>query len=171
MEEICSAIARRRVISASAVCRALPVFIRTQAIRPNWRYHMTLTGGDKLNRTRTIPRDVLIALCGQPDGCNVVLGRRLWSANEKTTWSNTFHFIYNKDTQGFRSDAPFGSDGSTISGEGGVGKIGDAWGGHCYLTNETWENGQNKGNRGDGLQLRIDGADRAERECNLTLIP
>ena len=145
----------------------------TTLTKPNWRYHITLTGGDRGSKTRTIPRDVLIALCGPPDGCNGVLGRRLWSANETMSWSNTFHFIYNKDTQGFRSDAPFGSDGSTINGQNldYVANAGSRGGGFCYITPETWENGQNKGNRGDGLQLRIDGADRAERECNLTLIP
>ena len=138
--------------------------------KPNWRYHMTLTGGDVGGRakTRTIPRDVLIALCGEPDGCNVVVGRRLWSANETTTWSNTFHFVYNKDTQGFKSNGPYNRDGSTVNGRGVV-RTGDAPGGYCYLTNETVVNDQFMGNKGDGMQLLLDRGGRPERICELTL--
>ena len=138
--------------------------------KPNWRYDITLTAGDSGAKTRTIPRDVLIALCSERDGCNVVVGRRLWSANETTTWSNTFHFIYNKDTQGFRSDGPYNRDGSTVNGQAAV-RAGDAPGGYCYLTNETVVNNQFMGNKGAGMQLLLDRGGRPERMCELTLIP
>jgi hypothetical protein len=98
----------------------------TTSAKPNWRYQMTLTGGNRDNRTRSIPRDVLIALCGPPDGCDVVLGRRLWSPNETTSWFNTFRFIYDKDTQRFRAGPPFNRDGST-NGQDQV-EAGEAWG-------------------------------------------
>jgi hypothetical protein len=140
--------------------------------KPNWRYHITLTGGDVGGgaKTRTIPRDVLIALCGEPDGCSAIVGRRLWSANETTTWSNAFHFIYNKDTQGFRSDLPYNKDGSTVNGQGAV-RAGDAPNGFCFLTNETVVNNQFMGNKGAGMQLLLDRGGRPERVCELTLIP
>ena len=140
--------------------------------KPNWRYHITLTAGDVRGgaKTQTIPGDVLIALCGEPDGCNAIVGRRLWSANETTTWSNVFHFIYNKDTQGFKSDDPFKRDGSTVNGKGVV-RAGEAPGGYCYLTNETVVNNQFMGNKGAGMQLLLDRGGRPERVCELTLIP
>jgi hypothetical protein len=140
--------------------------------KPNWRYHITLTAGDVRGgaKTQTIPRDVLIALCGEPDGCNAIVGRRLWSVNETTTWSNTFHFVYNKDTQGFRSDDPFKRDGSTVNGKGVV-RAGEAPGGYCFLTNETVVNNQFMNDKGAGMQLLLDRGDRPERGCELTLIP
>ena len=141
--------------------------------KPNWRYLMTLTGGGRASRTQTIPTEVLIALCGPPDGCTAVLGRRLWSPNETTSWSNTFHFIYDSNALRFTADAPFNRDGFTIKGQNlnYVANAGSRGGDYCFLTPETWENNQNKGNLGNGLQLRIDGGDRPERECTLTLIP
>ena len=52
--------------------------------KPNWRYHMSLTGTAYAGKTKTIPIDILRQLCGKQDGCEVRLGMTRWDAPSQT---------------------------------------------------------------------------------------
>ncbi len=63
--------------------------------KPLWRYHMSLTAAKYGGRTKTIPNDVLTALCGKSDGCEVRLGMTRWDdANKTQTASITNRPLY-----------------------------------------------------------------------------
>src|SRR5262249_34942212 len=136
--------------------------------KPNWRFHMTLNAGGFTNRSQTVPMPILEQLCGKPDGCEVRIGRRLWSATELAARTRIFHFSYNSGSRTFAStDKAYGK----LANGAGVQHAGDV-DGFCYFTNETFQNNGSKGNIGEGMQLLLyGGGSYAGRTCELTLIP
>ena len=69
------------------------------------RYHLSLSSKYR-GRTKTIPQDVLVALCGDPDGCQIRIGMTQWGANGKlpAAASQTFLFYYGKDNGHWRTE-------------------------------------------------------------------
>ena len=47
------------------------------------RYHLSLSSKYR-GRTKTIPQDVLVALCGDQDGCQIRIGMTKWENKEQT---------------------------------------------------------------------------------------
>ena len=134
--------------------------------KPLWRYHMTLTAPANTSRTKTIPENILIALCGKPDGCEVRLGRTRWSDNETATFSRVFHFSYNS------ADKHFESNADETRGEIKPGNFYHiARRDNCLFTTETYVNNQSKGATGEGIQLLLYGGGNPRRTCEVTLIP
>jgi len=82
--------------------------VQTTYQKPLWRYHMSLTlGPNGQQRTKTIPREVLEALCGKGDGCEVRLGMRRWDNDNQTeTLPIVFLFYLNPQDGHWMTSAP-----------------------------------------------------------------
>jgi hypothetical protein len=142
--------------------------------KPIWRYHMTLTAKNYAGRTKTIPKEVLDALCGKPDGCEVRLGMTRWENDgQMDTASIVKQFYYSSVYSGGNRRWRTNDPNPTI------GAIGDAnrqdamnaWG-TCLFTDATFENGQDRGDRGTGMQLLVwSDYKNPGRTCELTIMP
>ena len=140
---------------------------QTTYSKPLWRYHMSLTAAKFGGSTKTIPNEILEKLCGTRDGCEVRLGMTRWDNNSQTqTASRTAHFYYSINDKHWRSEW---EDREGVIGGGSAQTALVAW--YCEFTEKTWENGQDKGNRGTGMQLRVMRDKKSAATCELTLIP
>jgi hypothetical protein len=133
--------------------------------KPLWRYHMSLTAPANTSRTKTIPEDILIALCGKPDGCEVRLGRTRWSDNETASFSKIFHFSYNS------ADKHFEWNADVTRGEIKPGNIYHIARQDDFFTTETFVNNQSKGSIDEGIQLLLYKGGNPKRMCEVTPIP
>jgi hypothetical protein len=92
-----------------------------------------------------------------------------WDNNSQTqTASRTTHFYYSINDKRWRSSDSWNREGVIGSGGGQVAI--DVWN-VCEFTDKTWENGQDKGNRGTGMQLRVTRDKKSPATCELTIIP
>jgi len=141
--------------------------------KPLWRYHMSLTAARYAGRTKTIPNEILTALCGKPDGCEVRLGMTRWdNDNETETASIVNRFYYSPADRRWRTNNP--RDSAGIIGGGGTTHAMDAWS-TCYFTDGTYQNYQDQGDKGTGMQLLVGNNggkyNNPARTCELTIIP
>jgi hypothetical protein len=144
------------------------------------RYHMTLTSRPQGEpRSKTIPLDVLISLCGTPDGCTI----RMWMTrtqynSEMLDGFGEFHFAYSESTKRWRA----GSQNSFKVGTVGNGQREDAYNleNACWFTDGNVVNGDIYTDTGTGMMLAISNRERdlpfgnqdnSTRTCELTLIP
>ena len=135
------------------------------------RYHLSLSSKYR-GRTKTIPQDVLVALCGDPDGCQIRIGMTRWvNENQTAAASRSFLFYYGKDNGHWRADDEHYTEG--IDGNGLTQHVIDTSSWHtCYFTDAIYENSQDKGDKEKGMQLLwwAGGYNTDSRTCELTLI-
>lgn len=133
------------------------------------QYHLSLTAPAYGGRTKTIAQDILVALCGDADGCEVRLGMTRWSNDNVTeTASVTFEFYYFPADGHWRSSAP--NDTWGVDGDNATNHVRDAWN-TCYFTDGTYSNYQNQGDQQKGMQLLVyNGYAHPNCTCELTLI-
>jgi hypothetical protein len=138
--------------------------------KPLWRYRMSLTlGPNGQRRTKTIPRDILAALCGKGDGCEVRLGMRKWDNDSQTdTFPIVFLYYFNPQDGHWRTSAPLepGHEQDVRDGVIGNGDK-DAEDVHsvCYFR---------QADKDISMQLMIQsggGHNGPNKTCELTLIP
>jgi hypothetical protein len=144
--------------------------------KPLWRYHMSLTAAKYGGRTKTIPSAILTALCGKPDGCEVRLGMTRWDNAILTESASISGKLYIGQNGRWRvSEPPYREGvGEGVVGNGRTEHAMDAWK-TCYLTDGTYDNYQDKGDKQTGLQLLVwnnEGKyNNPARTCELTIIP
>jgi len=134
------------------------------------RYHLSLSsrysGG-----TKTIPQDILVALCGDQDGCQVRIGMTKWvSEKETAAASRSFNFYYGKDNGFWRAEI---NDADGTDGNGRIEHVINVGGWNaCYFTDGIYEKGQDKGDGEKGMQLHWSTSNYSYtgRTCELTLI-
>jgi hypothetical protein len=143
----------------------------TTFFKPMQRYHMSLTYRNYAGRTKTIPTDILIALCGKPDGCQVRLGMKGWeNATQTETASRSFVFYYSPANGRWRTS----EDKVGVVGNRTIEHASDMGNWHaCYFTDGTYVAGGSAADNGTGMQLLVytGGYPNATRTCELTLIP
>lgn len=134
------------------------------------RYHLSLSSKYR-GRTKTIPQDVLVALCGDQDGCQIRIGITQWGAKLPAAASQTLLFYYGKDnghwrTEGGHTSESYDGNGTTEH----VINVGN-WNA-CFFTDAIYENGQDKSDKEKGMQLLwwTGGYNTDSRTCELTLI-
>jgi len=111
------------------------------------------SGNIYAGRTKTIPNNILEALCGTPDGCEVRLGMtRRDEPNKTETASIVNRFYYFPGDKHWRTNWP--RDTSGIIGNGVKQHVMDVWK-TCFFTDGTYKNYQDKGDKGTGMQLLV----------------
>jgi hypothetical protein len=116
--------------------------------KPLWRYHMSLTATKYGARTKTIPNEILTALCGKQDGCEIRLGMTRWDDASKTqTASIAQRFYYSPNDRRWRSSDPGASEG--IIGNGATKHAMNAFN-TCFFTDGTYNNYQDLGDKIQG---------------------
>jgi hypothetical protein len=143
---------------------------QTLYLKPLSRYHMTLTAANYAGRTKTIPQKVLKDLCSTPDGCEVRLGMTRWdNANKTQTASIVNRFYYSPADGHWRTNWPRDTEG--VIGDGNTTHAMSAWD-TCFFTDGTYENYQDKRDKGTGMQLLVWNKNNdPARTCELTIIP
>jgi len=136
------------------------------------RYHLSLTGKAYGGRTKTIPHDTLMALCADPDGCQVRLAMTRWSANTQTESASVFFtFYYSQTGDGhWRASATDAGNASGIDGDGTIKHVRNIWD-TCYFTDGIYANYKQVDDKTQGMQLLVwNGFKNVDRTCELTLI-
>jgi hypothetical protein len=73
---------------------------------------MSLTAAKYAGKTKTIPKEILTALCSKPDGCEVRLGITRWdNANKTQTASVANRFYYSPADGHWRINWPRDTEG------------------------------------------------------------
>ncbi len=134
------------------------------------RYHLALTAEQFNGHSKLIPRDTLMQLCGDADGCEVRLGMTRWQNDKQTeTASRSFLFYYSPSDGHWRSSY---GDREGVIGEGGSQEAAQVWG-VCYFTDGWYVSDQDRGDQGTGMSLRLSQSasfNNPKRTCELTLI-
>lgn len=146
------------------------------------RYHLTLTPASYNGSTRQIPQQVIIDLCGDPDGCQFRLGMTRWSSNAETETASITGLLYYSTSDGhWRTSMllQLGADAKNkeavgVDGDKKTDHVVDAWG-VCYFTDSPYSNYQDKSDPDIGMYLLVwknDGLKWTNpgRTCELTLI-
>jgi hypothetical protein len=142
------------------------------------RYHLSLIGEEYGGKSKTIPHDTLIALCADPDGCQVRMAMTRWDHNNQTESASIFFmFYYSPPVNGvsnghWRSSSTAIGEASGIDGDKSTEHIKSIYD-SCFFTDGTYSNDQNKGDTEQGLQLYVATTKdfkNPKRTCELTLI-
>ena len=134
------------------------------------RYHLSLTAPKYAGRTKTIPQDVLVALCGGPDGCEVRLAMTRWDSDTKTAAASRSVLFYYSANDGRWRASRGESDIEGVDGDGTTQHVIDIWN-SCFFTDGTYSNYRDLGDKEKGMQLLLwNGNGNANRTCELTLI-
>lgn len=139
------------------------------------RYHLSLTGKNFAGKTRTIPHDILIALCGDPDGCQVRLGMTRWDNDSETETASVFFTFYYSPADGhWRASETDAGNAAGIDGDGRVAHVRNIWS-ICYFTDGTYSAYREIGDKEKGMQLLVWSGGKGQnnhpnRTCELTLI-
>lgn len=140
------------------------------------RYHLSLVGEVYGGSTKTIPYDTFIALCADPDGCQVRMAMTRWDNNNQTESASVFFMFYysppvNNVTNGhWRASQTDAGDAAGVDGDKTTQHIRNIWN-TCYFTDGTYSDWQDKGDTEQGLQLLVwSGYENPKRTCELTLI-
>jgi hypothetical protein len=141
--------------------------------KPLWRYHMSLTAAKYAGKTKTIPEAILTELCAKADGCEVRLGMTRWDNAIVTETASISNRLYIGDNGRWRVSWPRDTEG--VIGNGKREDAMHAWS-TCYLTDATFDNSRDQGDKQTGLQLLVWNGDRGQynnpaRTCELTIIP
>ncbi len=150
--------------------------------KPLQRYHLSITAAKYAGTSKTIPRDVLVGLCGTPDGCEIRLGMTRWDDDKETeTASRSVRFYFSaKDGRWRVSGSVYGSlgpwqqsppDALGISGDGARQDALNIWN-TCFFSDAQWDKFRELGDKGSGMQLLLWNTFKgATRTCELTIIP
>jgi hypothetical protein len=137
--------------------------------KPLWRYHMSLTA-KYAGKTKTIPSGILTELCAKPDGCEVRLGMTRWDNAILTETASRSTRLYIGNNGRWRTS----DDREGVIGNARREDAMDIWS-TCYLTDATFDNNQDKGDKQTGMQLLVwnnEGKyNNPARTCELTIIP
>jgi hypothetical protein len=136
------------------------------------RYHLSLTAVAYAGRTRQIPEQVLNALCGDEDGCEVRLAMtRFFGDSGTEAASKSAIFYYSHDDGRWRTSAISGGGESIgVDGRNGTQHIIDAWG-TCIFTDGSYSEYRQQGDNALGLYLLVwNNYNNPSRTCELTLI-
>ncbi len=135
------------------------------------RYHLSLTGVKYGGRTKTIPQDTLVALCGDYDGCQVRLAMTRWASDENTESASVFFTFYYAAGNGrWRASNTDAGDANGVDGDGKTTHVRNIWS-TCYFTDGTYDQYKDQGDTGRGLQLLVwNNYKNQNRTCELTLI-
>ncbi|MDL1973968.1 MAG: hypothetical protein LWX55_04135 [Deltaproteobacteria bacterium] len=95
------------------------------------RYHLSLTGAKDGWNTKTIPQNVLKALCADPDGCEVRLANITPFCD--TSKSVSFLFYYSKNGHWHSSETATGAATSGVDGNNRVESVMDVSSFACFL--------------------------------------
>jgi hypothetical protein len=135
------------------------------------RYHLSLTGVKYGGRTKTIPQDTLIALCGDYDGCQVRLAMTRWASDANTESASVFFtFYYSAGNGRWRASNTDAGDANGVDGDGKTTHVRSIWD-TCYFTDGTYDQYRNQGDPGRGMQLLVwNHYNNQNRTCELTLI-
>jgi hypothetical protein len=97
------------------------------------RYLVELTSNYYL-RTKQIPDSVLISLCGDEDGCEMIIGMRNWNGFNSQVASYKFHFFWTTATRRWRvSDGGPGGGNTGFDANGAINHALNAYDA-CYFT-------------------------------------
>jgi len=137
------------------------------------RYHLSLTAPKYGGRTKAIPHDTLVALCGDQDGCQVRLAMTRWTNDTQTeSASRTFMFYYSGSDGHWRSGWQEG-DISGVDGNGVTQHAYNIWN-TCFFTDGTYSNYKDEGDKVKGMQLLVwnnqGQFNNRNRTCELTLM-
>ncbi len=137
---------------------------RTYEIPPP--YHLSLTAARYGGRTKTIPKDVLVALCGGSSSCELRLAMTRWDNDTQTEGaSRSVVFYYSANNGRWRAS----NDASGVAGDKITQHVLDLWG-TCLFTDGTYFNYKDQGDKGTGMQLLVwNNRSNANRTCELTL--
>ena len=139
------------------------------------RYHLSLTAPKYGGRTKAIPQDVLVGLCGGPDGCEVRLAMTRWDNDIETESASRSALFYYSANDGrwrasIRHPMKQDVDVAGVDGDGVTQHVLAIWD-TCYFTDGTYANYQDLGDKEKGMQLLVwKGYGNANRTCELTLI-
>ncbi len=135
------------------------------------RYHLSLTGVKYGGRTKTIPQDILEALCADPDGCQVRLAMTRWDWDSKTESASVFFTFYYSAANGrWRASATDAGNASGVDGDQKIKHVRDIWS-TCYFTDGTYNQYKGQGDQEKGMQLLVwNKYKNNNRTCELTLI-
>jgi hypothetical protein len=134
------------------------------------RYHVSLTGAAYAGRTKTIPQEVLVALCGDADGCEIRLGMTRWDNNIETETASRSGMFYYSAVDG-RWRASFGeTDVTGVDGNSVTEHVKNIWN-TCFFTDGSYAGYRDLGDKDKGMQLLLwNGYKNQNRTCELTLI-
>jgi hypothetical protein len=137
----------------------------------NPRYHLSLTGANYGGKTKTIPHDILAALCGDPDGCQIRLGMTRWGNGSETETASVFFTFYYSAADGhWRASSTDAGDASGIDGDGHTQHVRNIWN-TCFFTDGTYSGYKDTSDRERGMQLLVwNGNTNPKRTCELTII-
>ena len=94
-------------------------------VKPLSRYHMSLTAAKYAGRTKSIPNNILAAMCGTPDGCEVRLGMTRWDDVNKTQTASVSNQLYLGNNGRWRVSWPRDTEG--VIGNGKTEEAMNAW--------------------------------------------
>lgn len=132
------------------------------------RYHLSLTAPAYAGKTKSIPIDTLVSLCGDVDGCEVRMGMTRWgNGTETETASVSFLFYYSASNGHWRSSSP--GEIAGVDGNGVIEHVRNAW--TCFFTDGNYANYKEQGDPDRNMQLMVwNQYQGASRTCELTLI-
>ena len=135
------------------------------------RYHMSLTGVKYGGKTKTIPQETLVALCGDPDGCQVRLAMTRWAGDVYTEAASVFFMFYYSAANGrWRASATDAGNAEGVDGDRTTKHVRDLYG-TCFFTDGTYSNYESRGDAEKGMQLLVwKDYSHPNRTCELTLI-
>lgn len=131
------------------------------------RYHYTITAATA-GRTFDIPQSVIEDLCGDADGCQVVMGMTRWDSAIKTeTASRQFRFYYVPGSGRWRASD---TDNNDVDGDGGRTHVRDIYN-HCYFTDGPYVNFTSQGDPARGMHLLMTNEySGSTRTCEITFM-
>jgi hypothetical protein len=131
------------------------------------RYHYTVTSATA-GRTFDIPQSVIIDLCGDADGCQVIMGMTRWDSTAKTeTAARQFRFYYSPASGRWRASD---TDTNDIDGDGGRTHVRDIYN-HCYFTDGPYVNFASQGDPARGMHLLMTNEyNGTQRTCEITFM-
>jgi cytoskeletal protein CcmA (bactofilin family) len=135
------------------------------------RYHLSLTGAKYGGKTKTIPQEVLEALCADPDGCQVRLAMTRWSSDVQTESASVFFTFYYSASDGhWRASQTDASSASGIDGNNVIQHVRSAWD-TCFFTDGTYSGYKEIGDDKKGMQLLVwKKFNHINRTCECTII-
>lgn len=133
------------------------------------RYHVSLSAAAYAGRTRQIPQQVIIDLCGDQDGCEFRLGMTKWDNDNSTQTASRTGLLYYSTSNGRWRTA--NSDTEAVDGNNATNHVMGIWD-TCYFTDGPYSGSREQGDSAIGMYLLswTGGFGNAGRTCELTLI-
>jgi hypothetical protein len=145
------------------------------------RLHISVSAANYGGRTKPIPHDMFVDLCGDPDGCEVRVGMTRWSDDTQTqtaSWGSQMRY-YSPSDGNWRMSQPKAANGAhpeyvigtnETDGDGNIDHLLSVW--HtCYITDGEYDAYQGLGDSGPGIQVLVwNTYTNPGRTCEFTFI-